>query len=96
MTAARPTSPAAPRWADGRPSTGFPEGVRSLTVAEWPDSDRHTWQAACQDGGPFDTRGATVDLSAASREKRIKAYGAVLSWLKSQASSTRMARRPIT
>ena len=66
-----------PKSTPRRPTSG----PRSLPVEEWPEADRHAWEAACRPPERFKRGGAASRLAAVSRNDFANRYGAYLGFL---------------
>jgi integrase len=62
-------------------SNSAPDYPRSLPVGEWPDADRHAWEAACRPGSRLKPGGVASHLAPTSQEDFARRYGAFLGFL---------------
>ena len=69
--------------APGRPSSGFPLGVRALKFDEWPEADQRAWQTTLRRAGPLTPSGRAAHLADGTVTKRRNAWGFLLSFLAS-------------
>src|SRR5262249_20429473 len=62
-------------------SNSAPDYPRSLPVGEWPDADRHAWEAASRPGSRLKPGGVASHLAQVSRDEFARRYGAFLGFL---------------
>src|SRR5262249_56331080 len=62
-------------------SNSAPDYPRSLPVGEWPDADRHAWEAACRPGSRLKPGGVASHLAPASQDDFARRYGAFVGLL---------------
>ena len=67
----------------GRHSSTFPLLVQRLLPAQWPDSDRIAWEAACQPARALRPAGAAAHLRSATRDMHAREWGCYLRYLAS-------------
>jgi integrase len=65
-------------FSKGKSSHNYP---RSLPVSQWPEADRHAWEAACRPGSRLKPGGVASYLAEVSRDDFARRYGAFLGFL---------------